>query len=110
MTRTLLIVLLLLPVYIYSQNYKTEIDSLNSKASQYIHIDLDSSYIYAEEAIQKSQDTEYKQGEMEGQFQKGRALFDQARRTHAMQSGEYSLAIAEDINSYKGKKKHSTLL
>ena len=110
MTRTSLIFLFLLPFGLYSQNYKTEIDSLNSKASQYIHIDLDSSYIFAEEAIQKSKDAEYKQGEMEGQYQKGRTLFDQARRTLAMQSGEHSLDIAEDINSYKGKKKALNLI
>jgi len=110
MTRTSLIFFLLIPFCIYSQNYKAEIDSLNSKASQYIHIDLDSSYIFAEEAIQKSQDVKYKQGEMEGQYQKGRTLFDQARRTLAMQSGEHSLDIAEDINSYKGKKKALNLI
>ena len=110
MTRTSLIFFLLLPFCIYSQNYKTEIDSLNSKASQYIHIDLDSSCIFAEEAIQKSQDAEYKQGEMEGQYQKGRVLFDQARRTLSLQSAEQSLAIAEKINNYKGKKNALNLI
>lgn len=110
MTRTSLIFLLLLPFCIYSQNYKTEIDSLNSKASQYIHIDLDSSYIFAEEAIQKSQDAEYKQGEMEGQYQKGRVLFDQARRILSLQAAEQSLAIAEKTNNYKGKKNALNLI
>ena len=110
MTRTSLIFFLLLPFCIYSQNYKTEIDSLNSKASQYIHIDLDSSCIFAEEAIQKSQDAEYKQGEMEGQYQKGRVLFDQARRTLSLQSAEQSLAIAEKTNNYKGKKNALNLI
>ena len=110
MTRTSLIFLISLPFCIYSQNYKTEIDSLNSKASQYIHIDLDSSCIFAEEAIQKSQDAEYKQGEMEGQFQKGRVLFDQARRTLSLQSAEQSLAIAKKINNYKGKKNALNLI
>jgi len=110
MTRTSLIFFLLLPFCIYSQNYKTEIDSLNSKASQYIHIDLDSSYIFAEEAIQKSQDAEYKQGEMEGKYQKGRNLFDQARRTLSLQAGTSSLKIAENINSYYGKKNALNLI
>ena len=110
MTRTSLIFLLLLPFYIYSQNYKTEIDSLNSKASQYMHINLDSSYIFAEKAIQKSQKEHYQKGEMEGQYQKGRILFDQARRTLSMQAGEQSLAIAEEINSYNGKKNALNLI
>ena len=110
MTRTLLIFLLLLPFCIYSQNYKTEIDSLNSKASQYIHIDLDSSFIFSEKAIQKSLKEHYQKGEMEGQYQKGRALFDQARRALAMQTAEQSLAIAEKINNYKGKKNALNLI
>ena len=110
MTRTSLIFFLLLPFCIYSQNYKTEIDSLNSKASQYIHIDLDSSLIFSKKAIQKSQDAEYKQGEMEGQYQKGRVLFDQARRTLSLQSAEQSLAIAEKTNNYTGKKNALNLI
>jgi len=110
MTRTFLIFLLLLPFCIYSQNYKTEIDSLNSKASQYIHIDLDSSFIFSEKAIQKSLKEHYLKGEMEGQYQKGRALFDQARRALAMQAAEQSLAIAENINSYKGEKNALNLI
>ena len=110
MARTLLFFFLSLPFCIYSQNYKTEIDSLNSKASQYIHIDLDSCYIFAEKAIQKSQKEHYLKGEMEGQYQKGRILFDQARRTLSFQAAEHSLAIAEDINSYKGKKKALNLI
>ena len=110
MMRTSLIFLLLVPFFIYSQNYKAEIDSLNSKASRYINIDLDSSYIFAKKAIQKSQYSGYKKGEMEGQYQKGRALFDQARRTLSMQSGEISLAIAEDINSYNGRNKALNLI
>jgi two-component system NarL family sensor kinase len=110
MTHTSLIFLLSLPFCIYSQNYKTEIDSLNSKASQYIHIDLDSSLIFSKKAIQKSQDAEYKQGEMEGQYQKGRALFDQARRTLSLQSAEQSLAIAEKTNNYTGEKNALNLI
>lgn len=110
MTRTSLIFLLLLPFCIYSQNYKTEIDSLNSKASQYIHIDLDSSYIFSEKAIQKSQKEDYQKGEMEGQYQKGRALFDQARRTLSMDAGEQSLAIAKKINSYYGQQNALNLI
>ena len=110
MTRTSLILFLLFPFCIYSQNYKTEIDSLNLKASQYMHIDLDSSCIFAEKAIQKSQKEHYQKGEMEGQYQKGRILFDQARRTLSMQAGEQSLAIAEEINSYNGKKNALNLI
>tara|TARA_B110000459_G_scaffold388_1_gene409 strand:- start:1880 stop:3601 length:1722 start_codon:yes stop_codon:yes gene_type:complete len=110
MTRTSLIFFLFLPFCIYSQNYKTEIDSLNSKASQYINIDLDSSLIFSEKAIQKSQYSEYQKGEMEGQYQKGRTLFDQARRTLSMQAGVRALDIAEDINSYKGKKNALNLI
>ena len=110
MSRTPLIFLILLPFSIYSQNYKTEIDSLNSKASRYIHIDLDSSFIFAEKAIQRSQKEHYKKGEMEGHYQKGRILFDQARRTLSMQSGESSLTIAKDISNYKGEKKALNLI
>jgi len=110
MTRTSLIFFCLLPFCIYSQNYKTEIDSLNSKASQYIHIDLDSSYIFAEKAIQKSQKEAYQKGEMEGQYQKGRVLFDQARRILSMQAAEQSLVIAEKTNSYSGKKNALNLI
>ena len=110
MTRTSLIFFCLLPFCIYGQNYKTEIDSLNSKASQYIHIDLDSSYIFAEKAIQKSQKEDYQKGEMEGLYQKGRALFDQARRTLSMDAGEQSLAIAKKINSYYGQQNALNLI
>ena len=107
---TSLILSLFLPFCIYSQDYKSEIDNLNSKASRYIHIDLDSSFIFAEIAIQKSQIEHYLKGEMEGHYQKGRALFDQARRTLSKQAGESSLKIAENINSYKGKKKALNLI
>ena len=110
MTRTLLIFLALLPFCIYSQNNKKEIDSLNSKASRYIHIDLDSSFLYAEKAIQRAQKEHYKKGEMEGHYQKGRTLFDQARRTLSRKSGDSSLAIAKDINSYIGKRKALNLI
>jgi len=110
MRRTSLIFFLLLPFCIYSQNYKIEIDSLNSKASQCIHIDLDSAYSFAEQAIQKSQKEHYQKGEMEGLYQKGRALFDQARRILAMQAAEQSLVIAKKINSYNGKKNALNLI
>ena len=110
MTRTSLIFLLLLPFCIYSQNYKTEIDSLNLKASQYIHIDLDSSLIFSEKAIQKSQKEHYQKGETEGLYQKGRALFDQARRTLAMQAAEQSLIAAKKINSYNGERNALNLI
>ena len=110
MKQTSLIFLLLMPFCIYSQNYKIEIDSLNLKASQYIHIDLDSSHIFSEKAIEKSKKYHYLKGEMEGQYQKGRILFDQARRTLSMKSGEKSLAIAEKTNSYNGKKNALNLI
>ena len=110
MRRTSLIFFLLLPFCIYSQNYKIEIDSLNSKASQYIHIDLDSAYSFAEQAIQKSQKEHYQKGEMEGLYQKGRALFDQARRTLAMQAAEQSLVVAKKINSYNGERNALNLI
>ena len=110
MTRNSIIFFLLLPLFIYSQNYKIKIDSLNSKSSQYIHINLDSSFIFAVEAIHKSEKKHYKIGEMEGQYQKGRVLFDQARRTLSMEAGESSLQIAENINSYIGKKKALNLI
>jgi len=110
MLRFLINILLFLPFCIYGQNHEAEIDSLNSKASQYINIDLDSAYSYAEKAIQKSQTAHYQKGEMDGKFQKGRILFDQARRTLSMIAGEQSLAIAEEINSYEGKKNALNLI
>tara|TARA_B100000767_G_scaffold62024_1_gene57900 strand:+ start:1037 stop:2758 length:1722 start_codon:yes stop_codon:yes gene_type:complete len=110
MTRNSLIFFLLLPFCTYSKNYKTEIDSINSKASQYINVDLDSSYILAVQAIEKSKKHFYLEGEMEGQYQKGRVLFDQARRTLSLQAGELSLAIAEEINNYNGKKNALNLI
>ena len=102
--------LLLLPMCIYSQNYKSDIDSLNVKASKYVHIDLDSAFIFASKAIEKSKINSYKEGEMEGEFQLGRVYFDQARRTLSMQAGEHSLAIAEEIDSYIGKKNALNLI
>ena len=110
MLRLFINILLLLPLCIYSQNYEAEIDSLNSKASQYIHIDLDSAHSFAEQAIQKSKIAHYQKGEMNGQFQKGRVLYDQARRTLAMDAGEQSLLIAEQLNSYEGKKNALNLI
>jgi len=110
MLRLFFNILLLLPLCVYSQNYEAEIDSLNSKASQYIHIDLDSAYSFSEQAIQKSQKEHYQKGEMEGQYQKGRALFDQARRILSMQAAEQSLVIAEKTNSYSGKKNALNLI
>ncbi len=102
--------LLLLPMCIYSQNYKSDIDSLNVKASKYVHIDLDSAFIFASKAIEKSKINSYKEGEMEGEFQLGRVYFDQARRTLSLQAGEHSLAIAEEIDSYIGKKNALNLI
>jgi hypothetical protein len=47
---------------------------------------------------------------MEGEFQLGRIYYDQARRSLSMQAGEYSLAIAEEIDSYIGKKNALNLI
>ena len=102
--------LLLLPMCIYSQNYKSDIDSLNVKASKYVHIDLDSAFIFASKAIEKSKISRYTVGEMEGKYQLGRVYFDQARRTLSIQAGEHSLAIAEEIDSYIGKKNALNLI
>ena len=66
---------------IYSQNYKSNIDSLNIKASKYMHIDLDSAFIFASKAIEKSKISRYTVGEMEGKYQLGRVYYDQARPT-----------------------------
>jgi signal transduction histidine kinase len=110
MLKIVLHILLLLPICSYSQNYKTEIDSLNAKAKHYLHSDIDTAFYFAEKAIKKSKINSYKEGEMEGEFQIGRIYYDQARRTLAMQAGENSLAIAEEIDSYIGKKNALNLI
>jgi signal transduction histidine kinase len=101
---------LLLPFCVYSQSYKVEIDSLNSKAKKYIHVDLDSAFYFAEKALKQSKKNNYKEGKMEGEFQIGRVYYDQARRTLSMEAGLRSLAIAEKLNSYEGKKNALNLI
>ena len=55
MLRFFINIILIIPFCVYSQEYKTDIDSLNAKAKQCIHIDLDSAYSFAEKAIKESQ-------------------------------------------------------
>ena len=87
-----------------------EIDGLIEQTKQYIHIDLDSAFYFANKAIQNSQLIEYKEGEMNGEFQIGRVYNDQARRVLAMESGKRSLKIAEEIDNYQGKKNSLNLI
>ena len=110
MCKFILNFLLLLPMCIYSQNYKSDIDSLNVKASKYMHIDLDSAFIFASKAIKKSKTNRYKLGEMEGEFQLGRVYFDQARRTLSFQSANQSLSLAKEIDNYNGLKNAYNLI
>ncbi len=110
MLRFFINIILIIPFCVYSQEYKTDIDSLNAKAKQCIHIDLDSAYSFAEKAIKESQKYHYQEGEMVGQFQKGRILYDQARRTLAMDAGEKSLFIAEKLDNYEGQKNALNLI
>ncbi|MBT5615037.1 MAG: hypothetical protein HOJ77_02150, partial [Flavobacteriales bacterium] len=87
-----------------------DIDSLNDKAKEYIYIDLDSAYYFANRAVILSKHHQYKQGEMDGAFQLGRIYLDQARRVLALESGIESLKIAYEIDSYEGKKNAYNLL
>ena len=102
--------LLLLPMCIYSQNYKSNIDSLNIKASKYMHIDLDSAFIFASKAIEKSKISRYTVGEMEGKYQLGRVYYDQARRTLSLQAAEHSLSLAKKLDNYNGLKNAYNLI
>jgi signal transduction histidine kinase len=87
-----------------------DIDSLNDKAKEYIYIDLDSAYYFANRAVILSKHHQYKQGEMDGTFQLGRIYLNQARRVLSLESGTQSLKIADEIDSYKGKKNAYNLL
>ena len=101
---------LLIPILLLGNDYNFDIDSLNNKAKEYIYIDLDSAYYFANKAVILSKHHQYKQGEMDGTFQLGRIYLDQARRALSLESGIQSLKIANEIDSYKGKKNASNLL
>jgi tetratricopeptide (TPR) repeat protein len=99
-----------IPAFLLGQDYKRDIDSLNKRAKEYIHIDLDSAYYFANRAVVLSKHHQYNQGKMDGTFQLGRIYLDQARRVLALESGRQSLKIANEINSYNGRKNAYNLL
>jgi len=110
MYKFFLTIFLLIPVFLLGKDYNIDIDSLNKKAKEYIHIDLDSAYYFANRSVVLSKHHQYKQGEMDGTFQLGRIYLDQARRVLALESGIESLKIADEIDSYKGRKNAYNLL
>ena len=110
MCKYFLNIFLLIPAFLLGQDYNIDIESLNKNAEKYIHINLDSAYYFANRAIILSKHHQYKKGEMDGTFQLGRIYFDQARRVIALESGKESLKIAEEIDSYKGRKNAYNLL
>ena len=110
MYKFILTIFLLIPAFLLGKDYNIDIDSLNNKAKEYIHIDLDSAYYFANRSVVLSKHHQYKQGEMDGRFQLGRIYLDQARRVLALESGVESLKIADEINSYKGRKNAYNLL
>jgi|GEM_PF-3474656 len=110
MYKYILNIFLLIPILLLGNDYNLDIDSLNDKAKEYIYIDLDSAYYFANRAVILSKHHQYKQGEMDGTFQLGRIYLDQARRVLSLESGIQSLKIANEIDSYKGKKNASNLL
>ena len=110
MYKYILTIFLLIPAFILGQEYNRDIDSLNKKAEKYIYIDLDSAYYFANRSVILSKHHQYKQGEMDGTFQLGRIYLDQARRVLALESGIESLKIADEIDSYKGRKNAYNLL
>ena len=110
MYKFILTIFLLIPAFLLGKDYNIDIDSLNKKAKEYIHIDLDSAYYFANRSVVLSQHHQYKQGEMDGTFQLGRIYLDQARRVLALESGIESLKIADEIDSYKGRKNAYNLL
>lgn len=69
MCKYILNILLLIPTFLLGQNYNLDIDALNQKAKEYIHIDLDSAYYFADKSVILSKQHNYKQGEMDGLFQ-----------------------------------------
>jgi hypothetical protein len=110
MYKFILTIFLLIPAFLLGQGYNRDIDSLNEKAKEYIYIDLDSAYYFANRSVVLSKQHQYKQGEMDGTFQLGRIYLDQARRVLALESGIESLKIADEIDSYKGRKNACNLL
>ena len=110
MYKFILTIFLLIPAFLLGQGYNRDIDSLNEKAKEYIYIDLDSAYYFANRSVVLSKHHQYKQGEMDGTFQLGRIYLDQARRVLALESGIESLKIADEIDSYKGRKNAYNLL
>ena len=110
MYKFILTIFLLIPAFLLGKDYNIDIDSLNKKAKEYIHIDLDSAYYFANRSVVLSKHHQYKQGEMDGTFQLGRVYLDQARRVLALESGIESLKIADEIDSYEGKKNAYNLL
>jgi two-component system, NarL family, sensor kinase len=110
MYKFILHIFLLIPTFLLGQDYSRDINSLNKKAKEYIHIDLDSAYYFANRVVILSKQHQYKQGEMDGTFQLGRIYLDQARRVLALELGIESLKIADEIDSYKGRKNAYNLL
>ena len=110
MYKFILTIFLLIPAFLLGKDYNIDVDSLNKKAKEYIHINLDSAYYFANRSIVLSKHHQYKQGEMDGTFQLGRVYLDQARRVLALESGIESLKIADEIDSYEGKKNAYNLL
>lgn len=110
MYKYILNIFLLTPTLLLGNDYNLDIESLNDKAKEYIYIDLDSAYYFANRAVILSKHHQYKQGEMNGAFQLGRIYLDQARRVLALESGIESLKIADEIDSYEGKKNAYNLL
>ncbi len=110
MCKYILNIFLLIPILLLANDYSLDVDSLNNKAKEYIYIDLDSAYYFANRATILSKHHQYKQGEMDGTFQLGRIYLDQARRVLSLESGIQSLKIANEIDSYEGKKNASNLL
>lgn len=110
MYKFILTTFLLIPAFLLGKDYNIDIDSLNKKAKEYIHIDLDSAYYFANISVVLSKHHQYKQGEMDGTFQLGRVYLDQARRVLALESAIESLKIADEIDSYEGKKNAYNLL
>lgn len=110
MYKFILTTFLLIPAFLLGKDYNIDIDSLNKKAKEYIHIDLDSAYYFANISVVLSKHHQYKQGEMDGTFQLGRVYLDQARRVLALESAIESLKIADEIDSYEGKNNAYNLL
>lgn len=86
MYKLILQIFVLTPTFLLGQNYNQEIELLNKKVEEYIHIDLDSAYYFANKSLTLSKHQLFKKGEMDGTFQLGRIYFDQARRILALEA------------------------